>query len=157
MCVRGAGGLTTVAADAVRRSVPPVGLKEHPEIPEGIPVLSRNGAIRGRSLGLGQLCPARGCIETYGPRWQLGVEWETGQTTVICDVGWVRRHAPVDHVRIIAGGEITARFVTPRDPKPDRNDLPKRWLDSVPWTELGWNPLAEIADHRRPDPPSEPT
>ena len=131
-----------------------IGLTKHPEVPENIPVLSRNGAIRGRSLGRGQLCAAGGCIETYGPRWQLGVEWETGQTTIICDVGWERRELPVDHIRITAGGEITARFVTPRDPGPDRNRLPKGWLDSVPWTELGWNPLAEIADHRRPLPPS---
>ena len=53
--------------------------------------------------------------------------------------------------RIVAGGEITARYVTPRDPGPDRGRLAKRWLAVVPWADLGWNPDATIADHRRPE------
>jgi hypothetical protein len=87
--------------------------------PAGIPVLSRSGTIRGITLGGSGPCPSRSC-----DGYLICVDWETGQVTFPCSVGWENRG---DHIRIVAGGEITARVVNPVDPIP-REEWPVRNL-----------------------------
>lgn len=118
---------------------------------EDLPVLSRNGVIRGRSTGATWPCKAQGCIDTYGAPRQLQVEWDTGDTTRICEVGWELRDAPVDHIRITGGGEISARYVNPIDPKSERGLLDDAWAETVDWEALGWSPQRECANHEKPN------
>ena len=80
---------------------------------------------------------------------QIGVLWESGDVTFPCEVGWEHHTNPTPHVRIVAGGEITGRYVTPRDPKPKPWPTPIEPLN-IDWTSIGWDPGAEWADHTRP-------
>lgn len=78
-------------------------------VPEGLVVRSRSGEIEGRTTGARRRrCAAKGC-----PGWFLTVSWETGQIMHICSEGWA-----VDPmgggIRVTGGGEISARFVSPR-------------------------------------------
>jgi hypothetical protein len=77
-------------------------------VTEGLPVWSLNAQIEGRTTG------ARlPCLSTWCPGWFIGVRWETGQLMRICSEGWT--YNP-DHqtVRVTGGGEISARFVSPK-------------------------------------------
>lgn len=100
-----------------RRNRPPF-YNELPA-PAGVPVLSRSGAIRGITLGGAGDCPSHQC-----DGFLICVDWETGQLTFPCCVGWEDRG---DHLRIVAGGEITARVVNPVDALP-RDEWPERRL-----------------------------
>lgn len=94
---------------------------------EGILVRSLSQAIEGRTTGSRRKCASKKC-----PGWFIGVLWETGQQMYICSEGWhFERPFPDDDlcISIIGGGEISARFVSP---KPlgvsplDRSEWPKR-------------------------------
>lgn len=87
--------------------------------PAGVPVLSLSGEIRGITLGAAGPCPSHRCSG-----YLICVDWETGQLTFPCSVGWEDRG---DHIRITAGGEITARVVNRVDPIP-RGEWPQRRL-----------------------------
>ena len=78
---------------------------------EGIPVFSISGKIEGRTTGNRRKCAAVGC-----PGWFIEVQWETGQKFWPCSEGW---HYSVDshgaeRIDIIGGGEISARFISPK-------------------------------------------
>ena len=76
-------------------------------IEEGLVVRSRSGTIEGRTTGSRRRCISTGC-----PGWFIGVRWETGQLLYPCSQGW--RYFPDERrVRITAGGEISARVVSP--------------------------------------------
>lgn len=95
------------------------------DAPAGVPVLSRSGKIRGITLGRGGPCPSHSCDGHL-----ICVDWETGQITYPCSVAWENRG---DHIRIVAGGEITARVVNRVDPIP-REEWPERDLvEDVTW------------------------
>lgn len=102
-------------------------------VQEGIEVRSISGKIEGRTTGSQRKCAADGC-----KGWFIGVLWETGQQMYLCSEGW---HFSSDggegrpRIDIIGGGEISARFVSPKplgvsplDKKewPKRQDLMKR-------------------------------
>lgn len=84
----------------------------------GMVVRSLSGRIEGRTTGGRQRCPSHQCNG-----WLIGVHWEDGQRLRICSEGW--HYDPVaDEIKVIGGGEISARFVSP---KPlGRQPLPKR-------------------------------
>jgi len=92
-------------------------------IAEGLVIWSQSRAIEGRTTG-----SRRRCITTHCPGWQIGVRWETGQIMFICSKGW-RYDPPTNSIGVVAGGEISARFVAPKplgtDPLP-RNEWPAR-------------------------------
>ena len=94
---------------------------------EGILVRSLSQKIEGRTTGSRRKCASKKC-----PGWFIGVLWETGQQMYICSEGWhYARLSPDDElsISIIGGGEISARFVSP---KPlgvfplDKSEWPKR-------------------------------
>lgn len=93
--------------------------------PAGVPVLSLSGAIRGITLGGGAPCPSKTCDGHL-----ICVDWETGQVTFPCCVGWEDRG---DHIRIVAGGEITARVINRVDPLP-----PDQWPARPLVAHLTW-------------------
>jgi hypothetical protein len=76
-------------------------------VEEGLVVWSQSGTIEGRTTGSRRRCSSTGC-----PGWFIGVSWETGQRFFPCSQGW--RYDPADRsVRIVGGGEISARVVSP--------------------------------------------
>ena len=77
-------------------------------VEEGLVVRSKSGAIEGRTTGARLRCSSIGC-----PGWFIGVSWETGQRMRVCSEGWTYDAADRT-VRITGGGEISARFVSPR-------------------------------------------
>ena len=94
-------------------------------IVEGIEVRSVSGTIEGRTTGNRRRCSA---TSTNCPGWFIEVVWETGQTLWPCSEGW-HHDGDSGTVRLIAGGEISARFVTPKplgtQPAP-RSEWPSR-------------------------------
>ncbi len=98
-------------------------------VAEGVLVRSQSGEIEGRTTGSRRPCVSHGC-----PGWFIGVRWETGQLMSICSEGWAYDPA-TGEVRVTGGGEISARFVSPKPlgvaplPRaewPDRSTL-SRW------------------------------
>ena len=93
------------------------------KVEEGLTVLSLSGVVEGRTTG-----NRRKCLVTECPGWFIEVIWETGQRMWPCSEGW---HFDSDSktVSIIGGGEISARFITPKplgtNPAP-RNTWPTR-------------------------------
>lgn len=77
-------------------------------VEEGLVVLSISGEIEGRTTGSRRRCLSIGC-----PGWFIGVRWETGQMMFPCSEGWAYEPARRT-VRITGGGEISARFVSPK-------------------------------------------
>ena len=105
-------------------------------VAEGLVVRSRSGAIEGRTTGRCRPCSSHAC-----PGWFIGVLWETGQQMYLCSEGW-RYDAATRMITVVAGGEISARFVSPpplgtpplpRDHWPDRSALAHRkgWRVSI--------------------------
>ena len=96
---------------------------DHGKVEEGLTVLSLSGVVEGRTTG-----NRRKCLVTECPGWFIEVIWETGQRMWPCSEGW---HFDSDSktVSIIGGGEISARFITPKplgtNPAP-RNTWPTR-------------------------------
>ena len=92
-------------------------------VPEGIELRSINGEIEGRTSGSRHKCTATGC-----PGWFIGVLWETGQQMYICSEGW--HYDPnANRIDVIGGGEISARFISPKPlgtPPLDREQWPHR-------------------------------
>lgn len=110
--------------------------------PEGVPttrpksvkvgqiVRSISGEIEGRTTGSRRPCISIGCPGCF-----IGVNWETGQQMHICSKGWC--YDPESgEFRVVAGGEISARYVSPkplgtpplpRDEWPDRSKLGPAW------------------------------
>ena len=89
-------------------------------IPVGMVVRSLNRAVEGRTTGGRRRCPAAQCTG-----WDVSVAWESGQDTRICSEGW---HFDPEsrELRIVGGGEITARVVA--DPSQDVQPLPRsKW------------------------------
>lgn len=74
----------------------------------GLVFRSLSGEIEGRTTGGRRRCPAHRC-----PGWLVGVSWETGQQTHLCSEGW-HHDTESGEIRIVGGGEISARFVSPR-------------------------------------------
>jgi hypothetical protein len=102
-------------------------------VEEGIRVLSLSGDIQGRTTGSCRPCSSTGC-----PGWFIGVRWETGQLMFICSQGW-RWDAHSRHVRVTAGGEISARYISPAP------------LGTPPWPAEQWwdrERLARVAGWR---------
>jgi len=86
---------------------------------EGLRMNSLNGTNEGRTTGSRSKCSADGC-----PGWFIGVLWESGDQTYLCSEGW--HYDPENQeLQIIGGGEITGRFVTPREILP-RSEWPSR-------------------------------
>jgi hypothetical protein len=90
---------------------------------EGIVVWSLSGTIEGRTTGSRLPCRWRQC-----DGWFIGVRWETDQLLYICSKGW-RYDARTRTVRVVDGGEISARFVSPAplgEPPVPREEWPAR-------------------------------
>jgi hypothetical protein len=107
-------------------------LVDERHIEEGLVVWSRSGDIEGRTTGSRLPCRSASC-----DGWQIGVRWETGQQLFVCSQGWA--YDPTDRsIRITDGGEVSARFVSPKplgvDPLP-REAWPAR--DALARTK-GW-------------------
>ena len=89
----------------------------------GIVVRSLDGRIEGRTTGGRRECPSHQC-----DGWLVGVHWQTGQRMHICSEGW--HFDPIaQEVRVIGGGIISARFVSPKPygtPPLPRSQWPKR-------------------------------
>jgi hypothetical protein len=86
---------------------------------EGLHMISLNGTYEGRTTGSRSKCSAKGC-----PGWFIGILWESGDQTYLCSEGW--HYDPENQeLQIIGGGEITGRFVTPREILP-RSEWPSR-------------------------------
>jgi len=89
----------------------------------GIVVKSIDGKIEGRTTGGRRKCPSNQCNG-----WLVGVHWQTGQQLHICTEGW-HYDPTADEVRVIGGGAISARFVSPKpfgvEPLP-RREWPSR-------------------------------
>ena len=95
-------------------------------VEEGLPVWSLSNSIEGRTTGARLPCTSVGC-----PGWFIGVRWETGQLMRICSEGW--RYEPAKRqVRVSGGGEISARFVSPKplgaSPSPQQEWPPREVL-----------------------------
>ena len=93
------------------------------QIEEGIRLLSVSGTIEGRTTGSRRKCSAKAC-----PGWFIGVLWETGQQMYLCSEGW-HYNAESHQIDVIGGGEISARFVSPKPlgvPPLPRNEWPDR-------------------------------
>jgi hypothetical protein len=95
-------------------------------VDEGLVVRSRSGEIEGRTTGSRMPCRSHQC-----DGWLIGVRWETGQLLYVCSKGW-RYDQATRTVQVVAGGEISARVVSPaplgapplpRDRWPDRTEL----------------------------------
>lgn len=78
------------------------------KVQEGIVVKSLSADIEGRTTG-----SRRPCTSTDCPGWFITVRWETGQLMHICSEGW-QFDPSVNEVRVTGGGEISARFVSPK-------------------------------------------
>jgi hypothetical protein len=99
-------------------------------VEEGLPVWSISGRIEGRTTGARLPCSSIGC-----PGWFIGVIWETGQVMRICSEGW--DYSPQDRsVRVNGGGEISARFVSPKP------------LGTPPLPATEWPKRSELARRR---------
>lgn len=85
--------------------------------PSGIPVWSLSGTIRGVTLGGRAPCPSKTCNGFL-----ICIDWESGQVTFPCSKGWSHEG---NHIRIMAGGEITGRVINPVEPLP-RDEWPER-------------------------------
>lgn len=105
------------------------------KVAEGLVVKSLSGDIEGRTTGSRRPCLTHTC-----PGWFITVNWETGQLMHICSEGW-RYDPTTNSIRVVGGGEISARFVSPpplgtpplpRDAWPSRTDLLRRkgWRNS---------------------------
>lgn len=96
---------------------------ESGRIRTGIVVKSIDGNIEGRTTGGRRKCPSNRCNG-----WLVGVHWQTGQQLHICTEGW-HYDAQADELRVIGGGSISARFVSPKplgvEPLP-RREWPAR-------------------------------
>lgn len=100
-------------------------------VEEGLSVFRQSGEIEGRTTGSRRRCTSTDC-----PGWFIGVKWETGQMMFVCSQGWT--YFPDERVvRITKGGEISARFISPKplgvDPLP-RDQWPRR----ASLTGKGW-------------------
>ena len=104
------------------------------QIKEGIPLFSVSGNIEGRATGSRRKCIAGKSDSDKCPGWFIGVLWESGQQMYICSEGW-HYDLETDRIDVIGGGEISARFVSPkplgvpplpRDVWPDRESLVRR-------------------------------
>ena len=89
--------------------------REFPVLPdgrieEGLEVRSLSGAIRGRTTGNRRKCTA---TSTNCPGWFIEVIWQTGQRMWPCSEGW-HYDAGTRTISVIGGGEISARFVSPK-------------------------------------------
>ncbi len=98
---------------------------------EGLVVRSLSCDIEGRTTGSRRTCASKSC-----PGWFITVSWETGQIMHICSQGW-RFDPATEEVRVTAGGEISARFVSPKPlgtpPRP-RGEWPSPWeLNGKGW------------------------
>ena len=93
------------------------------KVAEGITVHSLSGQILGKTTGNRRRCSA---TSTRCPGWFIEVVWETGQRMWPCSEGW---HYGDGEISIIGGGEISARFVSPKplgtQPLP-RSDWPSK-------------------------------
>lgn len=78
------------------------------KVERGLMVRSLSGKIEGRTTGGRRPCISDGC-----PGWFIGVKWETGQQMHICSEGWSYEPATAT-IRVTGGGEISARFVSPK-------------------------------------------
>ena len=80
-------------------------------VQEGIPVFSISGKIEGRTTGNRRKCAACKC-----PGWFVEVQWETGQRFWPCSEGWHYdpTYGDKGRIDIIGGGEISARFISPK-------------------------------------------
>jgi hypothetical protein len=111
-------------------------------IEAGLVVRSLSGEIEGRTTGARLRCSSLGC-----PGWFIGVTWETGQLLKPCSEGW-HYDARSKSIRITAGGEISARFISPAPLGPP--PLPREeWLDRAELQRRkGWraNGDASIGD-----------
>jgi hypothetical protein len=87
---------------------------------EGLVVMSLSGAIEGRTTGARRPCISTGC-----PGWFITVRWETGQLMHICSQGW-SFDPPTERFRVTGGGEISARFVSPKP------------VGTPPWPRVRW-------------------
>lgn len=106
-------------------------------VAEGIRVESKTLGIEGRTTGSRRRCVSIGC-----PGWFIGVRWETGQLMFICSQGW-RYDPDKGEVKVVKGGEVSARFVSPRPegtPPLPRNEWPPR---SALRGLAGWRVLIE--------------
>ncbi len=101
------------------------------DIAEGLRVFSKTQGIEGRTTGSRRRCTSTGC-----PGWFIGVRWETGQMMYPCSEGWT--YVPTEQiVRITAGGEISARVVSPAPLGPP--PLPQdQWPARSALTGKGW-------------------
>ena len=92
-------------------------------VTEGLVVRSLSGEIEGRTTGSHRPCVTKSC-----PGWFITVVWESGQIMHICSEGW--RYDPASNsVRVVAGGEISARYVSPKPlgvPPLPRDEWPTR-------------------------------
>jgi hypothetical protein len=98
-------------------------ITEDGKVAEGLTVSSRSGQIEGRTTGARRPCISIGC-----PGWFIGVRWETGQLMQICSEGW-EFDSVTRSVRVTGGGEISARFVSPKPlgtPPLPRDEWPTR-------------------------------
>lgn len=99
----------------------------------GIVARSIDGKIEGRTTGGRRKCPSKKCNG-----WLVGVHWQSGQLLHICTEGW--HYDPnADELRVIGGGAISARFVSPKpfgvEPLP-RPEWPSRaeLMRSTAWS-----------------------
>jgi hypothetical protein len=123
-------GRTTYASALMRGGWPmALAVLDDAHITEGLTVRSLSGWIEGRTTGSRLPCPSNTC-----DGWLVGVVWEDGQERRICTMGW---HYDPDmrELRILGGGEVSARFVTPaplgppprpREEWPSREELSSR-------------------------------
>jgi hypothetical protein len=92
-------------------------------VPIGLVVKSLSGRIAGRTTGGRRECPSLKC-----DGWLIGVHWQTGQQLHICSEGW-HFDSTSREIRVVGGGEISARFVSPKPsgtPPRDRREWPTR-------------------------------
>lgn len=98
-------------------------VKPDGRIRTGIVTKSIDGKIEGRTTGGRRRCPSHQCNG-----WLVGVLWQTGQQLHICTEGW-HYDPQADELRVIGGGTISARFVSPKplgvEPK-KRSEWPPR-------------------------------
>lgn len=98
-------------------------LVESGRVRTGIVVRSLDGRIEGRTTGGRRSCPSKRCNG-----WLVGVHWQTGQQLHICSEGW-HYDPSTDELHVIGGGNISARFVSPKPfgvaPRP-RREWPSR-------------------------------
>lgn len=107
---------------------PRLPVREDGRIETGLVFRSLSGEIEGRTTGGRRRCPALARPGVACPNWLVGVLWETGQQLHICSEGW---HFDPDSrdLRVVGGGEISARFVTPRplgEPPLPKSEWPSR-------------------------------